>query len=164
MRDGLKNFYSVLKDSDAYIKFCFITGVSKFSRVSIFSDLNNLEDISLSPDVGTLCGYTQAELETIFSDRLSGLDLKELSNWYNGYNFLGQEKVYNPFDILLFFKKKQYGNYWFETATPSFLVKLLRQENSICLTWKEQRSVNRLFQPCLWIPCFQKPYFFKADI
>jgi hypothetical protein len=101
--------------------------VSKFSRVSIFSDLNNLEDISLSPDVGAICGYTQAELESVFSDRLSGLDLKELSNWYNGYNFLGQEKVYNPFDILLFFKKKQYGNYWFETATPSFLVKLLRQ-------------------------------------
>ena len=127
MRDGLKNFYSVLKDSDAYIKFCFITGVSKFSRVSIFSDLNNLEDISLNPDVGAICGYTQAELETVFSDRLFGLNLDELSNWYNGYNFLGQEKVYNPFDILLFFKKKQYGNYWFETATPSFLVRLLRQ-------------------------------------
>lgn len=128
MRDGLKNFYSVLKDSDAYIKFCFITGVSKFSRVSIFSDLNNLEDISLNPDMGAICGYTQSELEFIFADQISWVNLEDLSQWYNGYNFLGQENVYNPFDVLLFFKKKQFGSYWFETATPSFLVRLLREK------------------------------------
>lgn len=128
MRDGLKNFYSVIKDSDAYIKFCFITGVSKFSRVSIFSDLNNLEDISLNSDMGALCGYTQNELEDVFADRLAGIDLDELAAWYNGYNFMGQEMVYNPFDVLLFFKHGQLGNYWFESATPSFLVKLLIQE------------------------------------
>lgn len=127
MRDGLKNFYSVLKDSEAFIKFCFVTGVSKFSRVSIFSDLNNLKDISLDPKTGALCGYTQPELESTFEDRLSGIDLDQLSRWYNGYNFLGPEKVYNPFDVLLFLDSGQFGNYWFETATPSFLVRLLRQ-------------------------------------
>ncbi len=128
MRDGLKNFYSVLKDSDQYIKFCFITGVSKFSRVSIFSDLNNLEDISLSLGMGAICGYTQTELEYTFKERLSGVDLKELSNWYNGYNFMGKENVYNPFDVLLFFRENKFDNYWFESATPSFLVRLLSQE------------------------------------
>jgi hypothetical protein len=129
MRDGLKNFYSVLKDSDEHIEFCFITGVSKFSRVSIFSDLNNLQDISLAPSVGGICGYTQAELKDTFSDRLTDVDMGMLRHWYNGYNFLGPDKVYNPFDILLFFRNQQYGNYWFESATPSFLVTLLRREH-----------------------------------
>lgn len=125
IRDGLKNFYSVLKDSDQYIKFCFITGVSKFSRVSIFSDLNNLEDISLESRMGALCGYTQSELEDTFAERLAGIDLDVLAKWYNGFNFMGPESVYNPFDILLFFRENKFGNYWFESATPSFLVKLL---------------------------------------
>ncbi len=73
MQDGLKNFYSVIKDSDRYIRFCFITGVSKFSKVSIFSDLNNLKDISLDPRMGAICGYTQHELENVFADRLMAL-------------------------------------------------------------------------------------------
>ena len=128
MLDGLKNFYSVLKDSDQYIKFCFITGVSKFSRVSIFSDLNNLKDISLDPRMGAICGYTQSELENTFADRLSGVDLEELATWYNGYNFMGKENVYNPFDVLLFLDAGELGNYWFESATPSFLVKLLSRD------------------------------------
>ncbi|MFO7748496.1 MAG: AAA family ATPase [Desulfobacteraceae bacterium] len=128
MRDGLKNVYSVIKDSDAFIKFCFITGVSKFSRVSIFSDLNNLKDISLDSRMGAICGYTQEELEKTFADRLAGIDLKELAEWYNGYNFLGKENVYNPFDVLLFLDYGKFDNYWFESATPSFLVKLLTRE------------------------------------
>ena len=128
MRDGLKNFYSVLKDSDRFIKFCFITGVSKFSRVSIFSDLNNLQDISLATAAGGICGYTQAELEKTFADRLSGVDRDLLRHWYNGYDFLGNDKVYNPFDILLFLNSHKFGNYWFESATPSFLISLLHRE------------------------------------
>jgi len=127
LRDGLKNFYSVIKESDRYIHFCFITGVSKFSKVSIFSDLNNLEDITLLPEMGSLCGYTESELIKTFADRLDDVDIDTLQEWYNGYNFLGEEKVYNPFDVLLFLKKRQYGNYWFESATPSFLIKLLHQ-------------------------------------
>ncbi len=115
----------MIKDSDRYIRFCFITGVSKFSRVSIFSDLNNLEDISLLPAMGDLCGYTESELTETFRERLDGVDINTLREWYNGYNFLGREKVYNPFDVLLFLKKREFGNYWFESATPSFLVKLL---------------------------------------
>ena len=141
LRDALKNFYSVIKESDPYIKFCFITGVSKFSRVSIFSDLNNLEDISLDSAFGALCGYTQQELEKTFADRLPGVDPKQLRIWYNGYNFLGEDKVYNPFDVLLFLKKKQFGNYWFESATPSFLIRWLSR-NKTYLPDLENLKVN----------------------
>ncbi|GAB6094600.1 ATP-binding protein [Desulfatiferula olefinivorans] len=124
LREGLKNIYSVIKDSDAYVEFAFLAGVSKFAKVSLFSGLNNLEDLTLNPDFSSMCGYSQNELETIFIDRLDGIDLNELKKWYNGYNFLG-DPVYNPFDVLLFFREKKYKNYWFETATPGFLIELL---------------------------------------
>jgi hypothetical protein len=124
VREELKNYYSVIKDSDPYIEFVFITGVSKFSKVSLFSGLNNLEDITLHKEISAICGYTQKELETVFADRLKDVDLEKVRQWYNGYNWLGEE-VYNPFDILLFLKSKDFSNYWFETGTPSFLIKLL---------------------------------------
>ena len=125
IRDELKNLYSVIKDSDAFVEFCFITGVSKFSKVSLFSGLNNLVDISLDPRYGAICGYTEQELESTFGSHLAGTDRDLLRTWYNGYGFLG-ERVYNPFDILLFLDSGRYGNYWFETGTPTFLVDLLR--------------------------------------
>lgn len=127
MRDGLRNLYSVIKDNDAHIRFAFLTGVSKFSKVSLFSGLNNLEDITLDPRYSALCGYTQAELEQSFGEHLQGADMGLVQQWYNGYNWLG-ESVYNPFDILLFISKgKEFLPYWFETGTPSFLVEILRQ-------------------------------------
>ncbi|HKK34256.1 MAG TPA: AAA family ATPase [Desulfomicrobiaceae bacterium] len=126
IRDELKNLYSVIKDSDAYVEFCFITGVSKFSKVSLFSGLNNLMDISLAPGYGAICGYTEQELESTFGDLLADTDRDLLRTWYNGYGFLG-ERVYNPFDILLFLDSGRYGNYWFETGTPTFLIDLLRK-------------------------------------
>lgn len=127
VRDGLKNFYSVLKEQDANLQFVFLTGVSKFSKVNIFSGINNLNDISLDQDFATICGYTDNDLKTTFSEHLAGVDWGELKKWYNGYNFLG-EKVYNPFDILLFIQKgKVYRNYWFETGTPTFLIKLFQK-------------------------------------
>ncbi|WP_319577415.1 AAA family ATPase [uncultured Desulfobacter sp.] len=141
MRDGLKNVYSVIKDSDRYIRFCFITGVSKFSRVSIFSDLNNLEDISMQPEMGTICGYTEKELTGTFHERLDWVNIDTLREWYNGYSFLGKERVYNPFDVLLFLKNRQYGNFWFESATPTFLIRLL-QQNRFYLPHLEGIDVN----------------------
>ncbi len=131
VRDELKNFYSVIKDSDEYLKFVFLTGVTKFSKVSLFSGLNNLEDLTLHQDYSDICGYTQNDIETVFKERLfldtpsKRVDLEKLKHWYNGYNFSG-EGVYNPFDILLFFSNHNiYKTYWFETATPTFLIKLL---------------------------------------
>ncbi|HFC98626.1 MAG TPA: hypothetical protein ENJ40_09280 [Thermosulfurimonas dismutans] len=127
IRENLKNLYSVLKDADPFLKLVFITGVSKFSKVSLFSGLNNLEDLTLHPDYSTICGYTQEELESIFADRLKDFNLEEIRRWYNGYNFLGPP-VYNPFDILLCLKSKLFRPYWFETGTPSFLIKLLYEK------------------------------------
>jgi len=105
LREKLKNFYSVLKDGDRYLRLVFLTGVSKFSKVSLFSGLNNLKDITLDPGYGEICGWTGQELQEVFKERLEGIDIKEVKRWYNGYNFLG-DKVYNPFDILLFIKNE----------------------------------------------------------
>jgi hypothetical protein len=126
IRDGLRNLYSVIKDSGEDIHFALLTGVSKFSKVSLFSGLNNLEDITLSAEFATLCGYTEAEIRATFADYLDGVNFEQLRAWYNGYNFLG-EKVYNPFDVLLYLKHREFGNYWFETGSPSFLIDLLQR-------------------------------------
>jgi hypothetical protein len=126
LREVLKSFYSVLKGLDAHLKFVFLTGVSKFSKVSLFSGLNNLEDMTLDPRVATLCGYTEPELTAAFAEHLTGVDLAEVRRWYNGYHFLG-EPVYNPFDILLYLRHRQFKAYWFETGTPTFLLQLLEQ-------------------------------------
>lgn len=130
IRDELKNYYAVIKDSDPFIQFVFITGVSKFSKVSLFSGLNNLNDITLTQNYSDICGYTQTELEGVFADRLSGIDMGAVRTWYNGYNWLG-EKVYNPFGILLFLQNGQFSNYWFETGTPTFLIKLFQKKHYV---------------------------------
>jgi len=129
VREGLKNLYSVLKGQDAHLQFIFMTGVTKFSKVSLFSGLNQLKDITLSAHYSTICGYTQHDLETAFIENLAGVDWEQLKSWYNGYHFLG-EAVYNPYDILLFISENQsYRNYWFETGNPSFLIKLFQQKS-----------------------------------
>lgn len=130
MRDRLKNIYSVIKDGDAFIKFVFITGVSKFSKVNLFSGLNNLEDITLDHRYATICGYTQNDLLTTFKDHLKHADMAKVKDWYNGYNYLG-DKVYNPFDILLFISKgvDTFNGYWWSTGNPSFLIELLKSKN-----------------------------------
>ena len=129
VRDGLVNLYSVIKGSDEYIKFAFLTGVSKFTKTSLFSGLNNLKDISLQKQYGDICGYSQNDVETTFKPYLDGVDMQELKSWYNGYNFLGSD-MYNPFDILLFIDNDfQYSNYWFSTGTPTFLMKLIEKNN-----------------------------------
>ncbi|WP_127470183.1 ATP-binding protein [Thiomicrorhabdus aquaedulcis] len=127
VREGLKNIYSVLKGQDAYLQFVFMTGVTKFSKVSLFSGLNQLEDITLDSRFATICGYTQNDLQTSFAEHLDGVDWAKLKEWYNGYQFLG-EAVYNPYDVLLFISKGLlYRSYWFETGSPSFLIKLFKK-------------------------------------
>ena len=124
-RDYLRGLYATIKDSDAHIAFTFLTGVSKFSKVSLFSGLNNLIDITLDPQYSAICGYTEADLDAVFAPELSGLDREEIRTWYNGYNWLGEEQVYNPFDVLLLFRRRAFGAYWFETGTPTFLLEML---------------------------------------
>jgi len=127
-RDFLRGFYGTIKDYDAHIRFSFLTGVSKFSKVSLFSGLNNLNDITLDQRYSTLCGYTDHDIDTVFAPELDGFDRQEIRDWYNGYNWLGKG-VYNPFDILLLFERREFKNYWFETGTPTFLVNVLAKRH-----------------------------------
>ena len=124
-RDFLRSLYGVIKDCDAGIRFGFLTGVSKFSKTGLFSGLNNLNDITLDPRYGTICGYTDDDLDTVFAPELGGLDRDEVRRWYNGYSWRGTEKVYNPFDILQLFDKREFGAHWFGTGAPAYLVDLL---------------------------------------
>ena len=125
-RNFLRGLYVHLKANDAYIRFVMLTGISKFSKASIFSGLNNLEDITLNPNFATICGYTQNDLETVFAEALKGADMDKVREWYNGYNFLG-EHVYNPFDILLFIRNQfSFKPYWWESGTPFSLIELLK--------------------------------------
>ncbi len=122
IRDVLRDIYSVIKGQDAHLRFSMLTGVSKFSKVNIFSGLNSLTDISLMAQYSALCGYTQAELEDVFAPELIDVDMQKVQDWYNGYNWTG-ESVYNPYDVLLFFKKdKRFQPHWFQTGSSAWLV------------------------------------------
>ena len=124
-RDDLRGLYGTLKASDAHVELTFITGVSRFSKVSIFSGLNNLIDLTLDPDYSAICGYTEADLDTVFAPELPGLDRDDIRAWYNGYSWLGRERVYNPFGLLKLFRSRVFKAHWFESATPRFLVDAL---------------------------------------
>jgi hypothetical protein len=139
-RATLKNFYGVLKSEDKNIRFAFLTGVTKFGKVSVFSDLNNLEDISLDKPYASICGITDEEIDTVFHPYVQRLatvsnrsydDVRtELQVQYDGYHFAyNSVAVYNPFSLLNTFKKNEFNNYWFETGTPSYLVYLLKKHH-----------------------------------
>ena len=138
-RELLKEFYTVLKDLDSSIELVFLTGVSKFSKVGIFSGLNNLTDLTMQSDFATMLGYTQRELEENFAEEIqaaathlnlsTGELLAQMRLWYNGYCFQANAgRVYNPVSCNLFFYEKEFKNFWFATGTPTFLVNLLKQE------------------------------------
>ena len=137
-RQQLKAFYGVLKSEDAHIRFALLTGVTKFSKVSVFSDLNNLQDISMDDEYAAICGVTEEELSDYFKEDIHRLcqinktDFQEgkllLKEWYDGYHFSpNSPDIYNPFSLLNTFKRRNIGSYWFETGTPTFLIQLLRQ-------------------------------------
>ena len=132
-------FYGALKDADAYIRLLFITGVSKFTQVSLFSKLNNLNDLTIDPNYATMLGYTQQELEDNFAAYIEEALLAypsytreaffdKIRLWYNGYSWDGRTKLYNPFGILLFLSKRDFLGFWFQSGTPSFLAKKMKEE------------------------------------
>ncbi|MDM8519163.1 ATP-binding protein [Anaerolineales bacterium HSG6] len=138
MKETMKGFYGVIKGSDAYLRFVLLTGVTKFARVSIFSDLNNLDDLTMDRAYAEMLGITQAELEDYFADRIDQLArvkqisrdtlLERIKIWYDGYRFTTKESyVYNPFSTLLLFKKQEFFPHWFVTGTPTFLIKLIQR-------------------------------------
>jgi hypothetical protein len=135
----LKSFYSVIKTTESCQRFAFITGVSKFSKVSIFSDLNNLTDLTMTAPEATLLGYTQEELESNFGGYIDALAqalglsqeqcLARVKEWYNGYRFHGHSQtLYNPVSVMKCFQNNEIHNYWFETGTPTFLMELLAKK------------------------------------
>ena len=137
-RNSLKPFYGVLKTMDRYIKFALLTGVTEFGKVSVFSDLNNLEDISMNERFVGLCGITEREIHEYMEPELhelavaQGISYEEacgkLKEMYDGYHFAeNTEGIYNPFSLLNTFKSRKFGNYWFETGTPTYLVELLKR-------------------------------------
>jgi len=151
-REVLRDFYSVLKGSDRYIKFVFITGVSKFSKVSIFSGLNNLKDITLRKEFATIMGITGEELNAYFSEYIKELGeeeglskietLDKIKYWYDGYSWDGITRLYNPYSILNLFDSKVFDNYWFATGTTAFLIKLIKKEKYE-LTGLEEVTVSK---------------------
>ncbi|MFM2393263.1 MAG: hypothetical protein RLZZ546_1245 [Bacteroidota bacterium] len=128
-RDILKSFYSVLKDADADIRLLFITGISKFTKVSIFSDLNHLNDISTDVNYGAICGISEKELQAFFPQELIDNDQERIKEWYNGYTWDRKTRVYNPFSLLNFFSKREFHNFWYQSGHPAFLWKLLKKVN-----------------------------------
>jgi Predicted AAA-ATPase/PD-(D/E)XK nuclease superfamily len=133
----LRDFYGVLKNSGDFLELVFITGISKFAKVSLFSHLNNLDDITLSEQYGTLVGYTEAELKKYFPDYLETVAQKlnisfdtlldNMRLWYNGYSWDGMNHVFNPFGTLRFLSNQRFQNYWFATGSPQFLIEQMRK-------------------------------------
>ena len=134
-RDYLRGLYGMIKSSDAHVRFTFVTGVSKFTKVSIFSDLNNLIDITLDRRYSAICGYTESDVDAVFAPELGGLDREQVREWYNGYRWRGADKVYNPYDVLLLLDSREFKAHWFETGTPAFLLDTLfeRRLSSVSL-------------------------------
>ena len=131
VREVLRAFYGVIKAMDEHIRFVFITGISKFSRVGIFSQMNHLDDLTMNPEFAELVGITAEELHREFADYIDELAKREnlsidaltpkIQQWYNGFCFAaGAQRLYNPFSLLSLFKQKRFSNYWFETGTPTF--------------------------------------------
>jgi len=148
-REILKTLYAGVKDQGEYLRFFFMTGVSKFSKVSIFSDLNHLTDITLSKHFANIVGYSEAEIKKYYAFYLSSLSqeleqpesemLQEIAYWYDGYSWDGKTFVFNPYSIISLFYQQEFGNFWFETGTPTFLIKKLKETNK-----RINGSINKL--------------------
>jgi len=140
-RNVLRNLYGTMKGLDGHLRFVLLTGVSRFSKVSVFSGLNNLDDISMNKAYSTIAGFTQQELETYFQAYLEKLAdtfsmsvseiLPGIKEWYNGFSFDGVNKLYNPFSILKLFTEFEFRNYWFSTGTPTFLIDLIKKQKQL---------------------------------
>ncbi len=128
-RDYLRGFYGIVKDSAEHVRFVLVTGISMFSKVSLFSGLNNLKDISLDPRYATICGYTDDDIDEVFAPELDGLDRDEIRTWYNGYHWRGETRLYNPYDVLLLLDSREFRPYWFETGSPRFLFETLKEKS-----------------------------------
>ena len=162
--------YGIIKDSYDDVDFVFVTGESMLSTAGPFSSgLNNLIDISLDPRNGTICGFTEDDLDRVFAPELSGLDRDEIRKWYNGYHWLGDERVYNPFDLLSLFKNREFKPYWFDVRSPTSLFEKLMKASISPMQLKNRmasmRSVSKFDVECIGIEAlmFQTGYLTIAE-
>lgn len=125
-RNELRAIFSILKHASTRVCFSFFTGVTRFSKTSLFSGVNNLRDLTLSPRYSAICGYTDLEIEHVFGQEIEDIDRDKMRRWYNGYSWLGSEKVYNPYDVLNLFVEGTFKSWWFETGTPTFLTNIVQ--------------------------------------
>lgn len=154
-REILKDFFSVVKSLDQYIEFMFLTGVSKFSKLSLFSGLNQITDITLHKNFSGICGISQEELESSFEEYMAGLQssvemsrkelLDKIKEWYNGYSWDGETRVYNPFSLLNLFDSRIFSNYWFSSGTPAYLVKLITDRTYDISQLQNQPAISESF-------------------
>lgn len=154
-REILKDFFSVVKSLDQYIEFMFLTGVSKFSKLSLFSGLNQITDITLHKNFSGICGISQEELENSFEEYLLRLQnsvemnrkelLDKIKDWYNGYSWDGETRVYNPFSLLNLFDSRIFSNYWFSSGTPAYLVKLITDRTYDVSQLQNQPAISESF-------------------
>jgi len=155
-RETLKSFYSIIKPADDYLQFMLVTGVSKFSHVSIFSDLNHLTDITIGDNFAAIAGITEDEVDLYFGEYMEALQKKfssiipdvrqHLRNEYLGYSWNGNSMVYNPFTLLSIFANLQFGDHWFATGTPTFLMKLIKQYNYTALELENNTLMISAFE------------------
>jgi hypothetical protein len=139
IKDVMNNFYKIIKSNDEYLRFIFLTGVSKFSKVSVFSGINSPDDISLNKDFATICGYTQKELESYFKEYINILAIKydssinesldDIRTCYNGYSWDGEISLYNPYSTLKLFRQNTFSNYWFSTGTSTLLINTIKNRS-----------------------------------
>ncbi|MDR1155319.1 MAG: ATP-binding protein [Bacteroidales bacterium] len=155
IQESLQNIYKILKATDEHLQFIFLTGVTKFAKLSIFSALNSPDDITIDESYAAICGYTQMELEYYFSEYMDVLAAKKdetkeelldkIRLWYNGYTWDGRTSVYNPYSTLLFFKKQIFSNYWFSSGTPTFLMEQLKLRDQIDLVFEPIEASPKIF-------------------
>ncbi|MDR1115500.1 MAG: ATP-binding protein [Tannerella sp.] len=155
IQDSLQNIYKILKATDEHLQFIFLTGISKFAKLSIFSALNSPKDITMDDRYASLCGYTQEELEHNFSEHIDAMIAKEgdtrenlldrTRQWYDGYTWDGKTSVYNPYSTLLMFDTQIISNYWFASGTPTFLMEKLKKQNDIELVTEPVLAESEIF-------------------
>jgi hypothetical protein len=155
IQESLQNIYKILKATDEHLQFIFLTGVTKFAKLSIFSALNSPDDITIDESYAAICGYTQEELEHCFSEYIDVLAAKKgetkedlldkIRRWYDGYTWDGRTSVYNPYSTLLFFKKQIFSNYWFSSGTPTFLMEQLKLRDQIDLVFEPVEASPKIF-------------------
>ncbi len=143
-REALRGLYGVIKASDAHLWFVLLTGVSKFTKVRLFSELNNLTDVTLDPRYSAICGYTEGDLDSVFAPELEGLDRDLVRDWYDGYSWGGPERVYNPYALLRLFDSRRFEAHWFESGTPTFLLETLIRRRVSSPSLAERRSTRDL--------------------